>query len=76
MNGAFVNHTRWMNVFVFFNRFTKDRFEEAIKWKTILIKILFPLKDRSIHPSCLIYKGTCSYDETYIRQTICNALIR
>ena len=76
MNGAFVNHTRWMNVFVFFNRFTKDHFEEAIKWKTILIKILFPLKDQSIHPSCLIYKGTCSYDETYIRQTIRNALIR
>ena len=42
-----------------FHRFTKDRFEVAIKWKIRQVKTLFPLKDKSIHPSCVIYKGTC-----------------
>ena len=42
-----------------FHRFTKDHFEVAIKWKTRQVKTLFPLKGKSIHPSCVIYKGTC-----------------
>ena len=59
-----------------FHRFTKDRFQVAIKWKTTQVKTLFPLKDKSIHPSCVIYKGTCSCAETYIGETIHNASIR
>ena len=59
-----------------FHRLTNDRFEVAIKWKARQVKILFPLKERSIHPSCVIYKCTCSCGETYIRQTIRNASVR
>ena len=42
-----------------FHRFTKDHFEVTIKWKTRQVKTLFPLKGKSIHPSCVIYRGTC-----------------
>ena len=35
-----------------FHRFTKDRLDVAIKWKTRKVKILFPLQNKSIHPSC------------------------
>ena len=42
-----------------FHHFTKDHFEVTIKWKTRQVKTLFPLKGKSIHPSCVIYKGTC-----------------
>ena len=56
-----------------FHHFTNDHFEVAIKWKTRHVKILFPLKDKSIHPSCVIYKGFSSCGEAYIRETICNA---
>ena len=37
---------------------------------------MFSLKDKSIHPSCVIYKGTCSSGETYIGETIGNVSIR
>ena len=40
-----------------FDRFTKDRFDVAVKWKTRHVKSLFLLKDKSIHPSCVIFKG-------------------
>ena len=56
-----------------FHRFTKDRFEVAIKWKTRQVKTLFPLNNGSIHPSCVIYKGTCSCGKTYTGETIRNA---
>ena len=59
-----------------FHRFTKVYFEGAIKRKTRQVKTLFPLKDKSLHPSCVIYKGTCSCGETYIGETIRNASIR
>ena len=59
-----------------FHCFTKDRFEVAIRWRTTQVKTLFPLKDKSIHPSCVIYKGTCSCGETFIRETIRSASIR
>ena len=42
-----------------FRHFTKDHFEVTIKWKPRQVKTLFPLKGKSIHPSCVIYKGTC-----------------
>ena len=59
-----------------FHRFNKDCFEVAIKWKTRQFKALFPLKDKSIHPSCVIYKGLYSCRETYIGETIHNASVR
>ena len=54
---------------------TAFKYQVAIKWKTRQVKILFPLKDKSIHKSCVIYTGTCSYGETYIGKTRRNALI-
>ena len=45
--------------------------------KAIQVKTLFPLKEKSIHPSCvinkhssLVYRDTCSCVETYIGDTI------
>ena len=34
------------------------------------LKSLFPLKDRSLRPSCKSYKGIYIHEETYIGQTI------
>ena len=59
-----------------FHHFTKDRFEVAIKWKTRQVKTLFPLKNKIIHPSCVIYKGTCPCGKTYIAETIRNASVK
>ena len=59
-----------------FHRFTKDHFEVVIKWKTRQVETLFPLKDRSIHPFCVIYKGPCLCGKTYTGVTIRNASIR
>ena len=39
------------------------------------MKILFPLKNKNIYPSGVIYKGTCSCGETYIGETIRNASV-
>ena len=59
-----------------FHHFTKDRFEAAIKWKTRQVKTLLLLKDKSIYPSCVIYEGTCSCEETCIGETIRNTSAR
>ena len=56
--------------------FTKDCFEVAIKWKTRQFKTLFPLKDKRIHPSCVIHKDICSCGETYTGEAIRNASVR
>ena len=44
--------------------------------KTRQIKTLSLLKHKSIHPSCVIYKGTSSCGESYIGETIRNVSIR
>ena len=36
----------------------------------------FPLKDRIKHKANIVYKGTCSRKESYIRETKHNAKIR
>ena len=56
--------------------FTQDRFSFIIIWSTRNIRSLFPLKDRNIHPSCVIYEGTCSCGAKYIGETERNAKIR
>ena len=33
------------------------------------IKSLFPLTDRTLHPNCVIYEGTCSCGKTYVGET-------
>ena len=41
--------------------------------ETRQVKTQFPLNNGSIHPSCVIYKGTCSCGKTCTRETIRNA---
>ena len=47
-----------------------------IVWQTKKIRSLFPLKDRTRHRSCIIYKGVCSCGKTYIGETDRNASAR
>ena len=42
-----------------FNYFTNDKFDVRIKWVTRKIRTLFQLKNKSLHPTCKIYEGTC-----------------
>ena len=59
-----------------FNCFSIDRFEVYIKWKTRQVKTLFPLKHKSIYPSCVIYKHACRCGETHIGEIIRNPSVR
>ena len=49
--------------------FTGDSFKIFIIWNTHKIRTLFPLKDRNLHPHCIIYEGTCSCGVKYIGET-------
>ena len=40
------------------------------------VKQLFKLKSRNPHPSCMIYEGICSCQESYIGETVRNVEIR
>ena len=42
-----------------FYNFTNEKFKLIIRWKTRNLKSLFPLKDKDLHPACMIYKGIC-----------------
>ena len=59
-----------------FDQFTNDTFDVRIKWLTKKVKILFKVKDKSLHQACKIYKGVCSYSESYIGETIRNVEVR
>ena len=39
-------------------------------------KISFPLKDKDLHPTCMIYKGICSCESTYVGETKWNVEVR
>ena len=43
-----------------------------IKWVTKKVKILFRVKDKSLHQACTIYNGGCSCGESYICKTTRN----
>ena len=58
------------------SKFTQNKYIFRVIWQTRKIRSLFPLKDRNVHKSCVIYKGLCSCGETYIGETDRNALIR
>ena len=51
------------------NAFTGESHNVFIIWNTSKIRSLFPLKDKNLHPNCVIYKGKCSCDEYYIGET-------
>ena len=45
-------------------------------WKTRKVKSLFPLKDKNVHQSCVIYEGECSCGIKYVGETKRNATVR
>ena len=49
-----------------FHRFTGEKYDIAVRWLIKKVKLLVPLKDHSLHPSCKIYEGICSCGETSI----------
>ena len=51
------------------NTFTGNKFKFVIIWETRSIRSLFPLKDKIIHVSCVIYEGTCTCGDKYIGET-------
>ena len=56
--------------------FTNNKVKFIYHWKTRKLKSLFPLKDRIKHKANIVYMGTCSCNESYIRETKRNAEIR
>ena len=56
--------------------FTDNKYDIHIKWITKKVKQLFKLKSRNPHPSCVIYEGVCSCQESYIGETVRNVEIR
>ena len=56
--------------------FTDSKYNIRIKWITKKFKQLFKLKSSNLHPSCVIYEGVCSCQESYIRETVRNVEIR
>ena len=59
-----------------FHEFTRNRYMLKIKWITRKVRTLFRLKDNNPHPSCVIYKGTCSCGVDYIGETKRNSEVR
>ena len=51
------------------NSFIGESYSVYLIWNTTKIKSLFPLKDRNLHPHCVVYEGTCSCDQTYVGET-------
>ena len=56
--------------------FTDNKYDIRIKFRTKKVKQLLKLKSRNHHPSCVIYEGACSCQETYIGETVRNVEIR
>ena len=52
--------------------FTDNKYDIHIKWITKKVKQLFKLKSRDPYPSCVIYEGVCSCQESYIGETVRN----
>ena len=58
------------------NYFTNEKCKFNVVWKTRKVQSVFPLKDKVNQYSCVIYRGDCSCDQNYIRETVRNAEIR
>ena len=59
-----------------FDDFADNKYDIHIKRITKKVKQLFKLKGRNPHPSCVIYEGVCSCQESYIGETVRNIEIR
>ena len=55
-----------------FDVFTDNKYDIRIKWITKKVKQLFKLKSRNPHPSCVIYEGVYSCQESNIGETVRN----
>ena len=42
-----------------FEAFTNQHYKIAIKWITKKVKLLFKVKSKNLHSSCVIYRGMC-----------------
>ena len=49
--------------------FIGESYNVFLIWNTTKIRALFPLKDKNVHPHCLIYEGICSCGVKYIGET-------
>ena len=49
--------------------FIGDSYDVFLIWNTTKIRTLFPLKDKNLHPHCLIYEGTCTCGAKYVGET-------
>ena len=49
--------------------FIGDSVSIFIIWNTSKIRSLFSLKDKNLHPQCVIYEGTCSCGTKYVGET-------
>jgi len=58
------------------HEFTRNKYKIAIRWATRKVKSLFKVKDKNIHPSCVIYKGVCTCKESYIGESLRNVEVR
>ena len=56
--------------------FNSGKVKFNVVWNTHKIQLLFPLKDKVQHLSCVIYKGICLCGERYVDETIRNCKIR
>ena len=59
-----------------FDVFTDNKYDIRIKWITKKVKQMFKLKSRNPHTSCVIYEGVCSFQESYIGETVRNVETR
>ena len=58
------------------NDFTGDIYKFFVIWQTRKIRSLFPLTDRKLHRTCVIYIGECECGESYIGETERNDVLR
>ena len=58
------------------NYFTNEKCKFDVVLSTRKVQLLFPLKDKVDHYSCVIYRGDCSCDQNCIGETDRNAKIR
>ena len=58
------------------NYFTNEKCKFDVVLNTRKVQLLFPLKDKVDHYSCVIYRGDCSCDQNCIGETDRNAKIR
>ena len=57
-----------------FYNFSNEKFKLVIRRKTRNLKSLFPLKDKDLHFTCKICKGSC--ESTYVGETNRNVEVR